>query len=134
MPSHEDELREVLAVASAEGKAIAEGNAEQYLSLLATDAVYLPPNTQAKAGCDLRSWLSQFVREASVEWLEYNDGPTVISGDLAVHDYAYLWRVTSRATGQSAVGRGKGLQVLSRQPDGSWKLFRNIWNADPASS
>jgi ketosteroid isomerase-like protein len=131
MTSNEQDLRAVLAVAAAEPAAAAEGDSEAYLALLAEDAVFLAPNTPAKAGAELRAWLSDFVHDASVEWLEYHDGETVVSGDLAVHDYAYVWRVTTRRTGQSVVGRGKGIQVLRRQPGGAWKLFRNIWNTEP---
>ncbi len=134
MRNREDDLHDVLAVASAEPKVIAQADADRYLELLADDAVYLPPNAAAKTGSELRSWLSQFVRDASVEWLEYQDGATTISGDLAVHDYSYVWRVTPRKGGEATIGRGKGVQVLSRQADGAWKLLRNIWNAGPSAA
>jgi ketosteroid isomerase-like protein len=131
MPTRDDDLPEVLAVAAAEPTAIERGDAEAYLALLSDEAVFLAPNTPAKRGAELRAWLSQFVRDASVEWLEYHHGETVVSGDLAVHDYAYVWRVTTKSTGNSTVSRGKGIEVFCRKPGGPWKLLRNAWNADP---
>jgi ketosteroid isomerase-like protein len=110
---------------------MAAGDVEGYLDLLSADAVYLPPNSPPKTGSELRAWLGDFLQTSVVEWLEYKDGATAVSGDLAVHDYAYVWRVTPRAGGQSVLGRGKGVQVLRRVPGGWWKLLRNVWNATP---
>jgi ketosteroid isomerase-like protein len=132
MSNSADELQELLAAAKREGTVIATGDIEGYLDLLADDAVFLPPKTPVKAGSELRVWLREFLQASSVEWLEYVHGASVISGNLAVHDYAYVWRVTPKSGAQPVVGRGKGLQVFSRQPGGPWKLLRNVWNANPA--
>ena len=127
-----DDREQVLAAAKREAAVVASGDIEGYLDLLADDAAFLPPNTPVKSGPELRAWLRGFLDSSSVEWLEYVDGGSVISGDLAVHDYAYVWRVTPKSGAQPIVGRGKGLQVYSRRPGGPWKLLRNIWNANPA--
>jgi ketosteroid isomerase-like protein len=55
-------------------------------------------------------------------------------GDLAYHDYSYSGRFTPKAGGEPGIGHGKGLQVLRREPDGAWKIVRNVWNAAPPPS
>jgi ketosteroid isomerase-like protein len=131
MSTSVDDLQQVVTAAKRETEVIASGDIDGYLGLLADDAVFLPPNTPAKAGRELRTWLRDFLQRASVEWLDYADGASIVSGDLAIHDYSYVWRVTPKAGGQPVVGRGKGLQAYRRLPNGTWKLLRNVWNADP---
>ena len=132
MSGSSSDLAQALATAQREGAVMAAGDVDGYLDLLSTDAIYLPPNAPPKSGSELRAWLAEFLRTSVVEWLEYKDGATEVSGDLAVHDYSYVWRVTPRAGGQSALGRGKGIQVLHRDSGGAWKVVRNVWNATPA--
>jgi ketosteroid isomerase-like protein len=132
MSGSSSDLAQVLAVAQRESAVMAAGDVQGWLDLLAEDAIYLPPNSPPKSGSELRVWLAEFLRTFVVEWLEYKDGATEISGDLAVHDYSYFWRVTPRAGGPPVLGRGKGIQVLHRGSGGSWKIVRNVWNATPA--
>ena len=127
------ELDKVLSVAKRESVLMSLGNIEGWLSLQAESAVYMPPNTPAKEGKVLHSWLSEFIQSSRVEWLDYIDGYTEISGNLAFHDYSYQWRVTPKDGGTPVIGHGKGIQILSRFSDGSWKIVRNIWNSNPAS-
>ncbi len=127
-----DDFAQVLALAQREPAAMAAGDVQGWLDLLSADAVYLPPNSPPKSGPELRTWLADFLNTSVVEWLEYEDGATAVSGDLAVHDYSYVWRVTPRSGGQPVFGRGKGIQVLHRASGGGWKLVRNVWNATPA--
>lgn len=131
MSSQADDLQQALNAARRETDAAARGDIEAYLELLADDAVFLPPNTLPKTSSELRGWLREFLETSTVEWIELIHGHTAISGDLAVHDYSYVWRVTPKSGAQPVVGRGKGLQVFSRVPDGPWKLYRNVWNANP---
>lgn len=133
MNDSNEELQAVLAVAKREPAAMSGGDIEGHLSLLADSAIYMPPGGTSKEGRELRDWLAQFLRSSSVEWINYEHGHTQISEDLALYDYAYEWRVTSKSQGESVVGRGKGIQIFTRVSDGSWKLIRNIWNSNPTT-
>lgn len=132
MREQDMELHRVLAVAKQEPEVMSVGDIDAWLSILADDAVYMPPNSESREGENLRGWLGDFLRSSSIEWLEYVDGHTGVSGDLAFHDYFYEWRVTPKKGGDTIAGRGKGIQILWRQPDGSWKIVRNIWNSNPS--
>jgi ketosteroid isomerase-like protein len=133
MADPDKEFQAVLAVAQREPAVMSAGDMEAYRSLLADSAVYMPPGGVPKKGKELRDWLAEFLRTSDIEWIEYAHGHTQISGDLAYHDYSYEWRVTSKHDGKSVVGRGKGIQILSKFSDGSWKLVRNIWNSNPSA-
>lgn len=121
----------VLAVTDEEMSAMASGDIHRYFSILADDAVFMPPNAPAKRGEELRCWLRDFLERFTTEWLYTADGETVVLGDLAYHDYIYSMRFTPKGGGEPGIGHGKGLHILRREPSGEWKIVRNIWNAAP---
>jgi ketosteroid isomerase-like protein len=125
------ELSAILAVTDQEARAISTGDLALYRAILSDDAVFLPPNTSAKSGDELRRWLGDFLDQVAVEYRESADGKTLVSGDLAYHEYTCAWTTTPRAGGPSALMYFKGLHVLERAPAGSWKIARNIWNTSP---
>jgi ketosteroid isomerase-like protein len=127
------ELDSILSVAKLEPTFMSLGDIEGWISIIAESAVYMPPNTSSKEGKILRDWLKEFLQSSHVEWLDYVDGYTGISGDLAFHDYSFRWRVSPKDGSTPLIGQGKGIQILSRLPNGSWKIVRNIWNSNPAS-
>jgi ketosteroid isomerase-like protein len=69
-----------------------------------------------------------------VEWVSFQHGDMAVDGLHGYHSYEYEWRVTPRAGGKASVSCGKGLHVLRREADGSWKIVREIWNASPAKN
>jgi ketosteroid isomerase-like protein len=122
----------VLAPVEAEKAAIAAGNPADYLAVLTDDATFMPPNSLLKSGAELRAWLSAFVRDFEVEWLSFVTTELEVVENLAYHTYTYTWRLTPRAGGEGKVSSGKGLHILRRQPDGFWRIAREIWNDVPS--
>jgi ketosteroid isomerase-like protein len=55
---------------------------------------------------------------------------TVIAGDLAYSRGSYEQIATTKADGTSVRLVGKFLDILVRQPDGSWKITRDCYNYD----
>ena len=123
----------VIALSDKEVTAMSAGDINQFLAILADDAVLMPPNLPAKSGNELRNWMRDFLERFTIEWLGFVHGETEVAGDLAYHAYAYSWRLTPRAGGEPIVAHGKGVHILRRDPDGRWKLTREIWNASPAA-
>ena len=122
---------QILVPVVEERAAIATGDTGRYFAALADDAIFLPPNTTAKSGAELRDWLSQFVKNFRVEWLDFDSREVQAFGETAYHIYSYRWRVTPIAGGEGTISSGKGLHILRREPDGSWKIARGIWNSTP---
>lgn len=129
--SLDHDRQQVFAVTEAEAAAIQSGDINKYLSLLTENAVLLPQNVPTKTGPELRQWLQEFLERVSIEFLQFAHGETVIRDDLACHEYTCSWRATPKSGGQPAVFSFKGLHVLRRQPNGDWKISRNIWNTNP---
>jgi ketosteroid isomerase-like protein len=122
---------QILAPIAEERSAIATGDAGRYFAALADNALFLPPNTSAKTGAELRAWLGAFVHDFRAEWLSFVSSEVQVFGEAAYHVYSYRWRVTPVGGGNVTVASGKGLHILRRQPDGQWKIAREIWNSTP---
>ncbi|KPJ95856.1 MAG: hypothetical protein AMS18_02110 [Gemmatimonas sp. SG8_17] len=122
----------LLLVIDHEVAAAANSDFKEYDAILAHDAVFMPPSGHSRSGGELRTWLRQFLEAFAVEWVSFQHGDVAVDGRLGFHTYEYEWRVTPRAGGAATVSRGKGLHVLRREADGSWKIVREIWNASPA--
>ena len=107
-------------------------NAEDVDALMAlyTDApVSMPPNVPAREGSDvIRGWEADFFALGDVETDNVFEGVRV-SGDLAVGWGSYTSTITPEE-GDAVSDAGKWVAIWERQPDGSWKAIRNIWNSD----
>jgi ketosteroid isomerase-like protein len=124
----------IAALVDHEVQAMSDGDMHTYEGLLAPEAVFMPPNDHAREGFELRQWLREFVTGFTIEWLTYAHGDTGADGGLGYHTYAYSWRVTPRAGGESTIAHGKGLHILKRDDAGAWTILREIWNANPSPS
>lgn len=122
----------VFRAAEEEAAAIEAGDLDQYANLLTPDATFMPPNVAPQSGESLRNWLGEFMRTTEVHFTHFEHGDTMISNDLACHAYFCSWTAGLRGSGQRARLCFKGMHVLRRLPDGSWKIAVNIWNTDPA--
>lgn len=123
---------DVNAVADEESDAIVAGDLERLFAVLSTDCVMMPPNLMTKTGDELRQWFREFLDSVTVESLYYEHGRTMIAGDLACHDYVCGWKVTPKSGEPATTPHFKGLHILQRASDGSWKICREIWNLNPA--
>ena len=54
----------------------------------------------------------------------------VVSGDLAVHRFTGELTLTPKAGGDAVTEAIKGLHVLRKQADGTWKITQDVWNTD----
>jgi len=131
-PSHRT-IAAVLAAVQAEREAVESGDINRYLRTLAEDAIFMPPNSAAKAGAELREWLRSFLADVRVEWLSFVSSEVLLFGGAAYHAYTYSWRVCPRSGGEAKVTSGKGVHLLELQVDGTWRIGREIWNASPTS-
>jgi len=125
---------QILQITAEEAAAVQAGDAERYLSLLSPDAVFLPQNAAIKAGEELRCWMREFLERTIIHYLDFKHLETVVRDDVAYHAYTCRWTATAKAGGAPVETSFKGLQILRRQPDGSWKIATSIWNTDPPRS
>ena len=106
------------------------GDVSTAVGLVMEGAVDLPPHRPAVVGKEaIRSFLQSDVDRFTMNFAD-EIVEVEIGGDLAVIWSNYTVTLTPRDGGEPIVNNGKWLKVLKRQPDGSWKFFRNIWNSD----
>lgn len=106
------------------------GDVSAAVALAMDDAVDLPPHRRAVIGKEaIRSFVqsdfTQFTMNFADEIVEVE-----VAGDLAVIWSNYTVTLTPKDGTEPIEDNGKWLKVLKREPDGSWKFSRNIWNSD----
>ena len=127
----DSDQQQVHELTEAEALAIECNDADRYFSLLSDDAQFMPPSVASKTGDDLRQWLRDFLQRVTIKYIEFAHGETVVREDLACHSYTCRWTATPKSGGPPAQMAFKGMHVLRRQPGGSWRISRSIWNTDP---
>jgi uncharacterized protein (TIGR02246 family) len=121
----------VNAVSEAEAEAISSADEDAMVRLFTEDCVLLPPDAAQLDGHQgVRDWLSGLTSEFEVSG-GYSDTEVEIAGDTAIQRYYGELRLTPREGGDQVVVSAKGLHVMKRQADGSWKIWQDIWNLNP---
>ena len=110
--------------------AVNAGDTSALAGLYTDDGVLMPPNAPVVIGKDairrlLETALAPFNIEetACCEELE-------VAGDWAFERGTYTDLFTPKVGGDQKQVSGAYLSILQRQPDGSWKIARHIFNSD----
>lgn len=109
-------------------------NLEKLLSLYTEDAVRMPPNEATEVGSEaIRASVQRAFDESPSE--EHSTiGDVRVSGDLGYVRGTFEAATTPEAGGEPVVENGKWITVHQRQPDGSWQIICEIWNANLPTS
>jgi uncharacterized protein (TIGR02246 family) len=106
------------------------GDVSAAVALVMDDAADLPPRRPAVIGKEaIREFLQSDVDRFSMHFVD-EIVEIEVAGDLAVIWTNYTVTLTPKDGGEPIESNGKWLKVLKRQPDGSWKYSRNMWNSD----
>ncbi|MBN2318664.1 MAG: SgcJ/EcaC family oxidoreductase [Acidobacteria bacterium] len=101
---------------------------DKYLSSIADDILFIPPNEPAYVGKEaFRSYFQQIFDKFTVQEKYIVEGVKV-SGDLAVAHVTYSGIYTPKDGGDSIKTNGNGITVGKKQPDGAWKIIYMIWS------
>jgi len=106
------------------------GDAAGFANLYTEDAIRMPPNTPALVGKEAIRAESQDFADQVVLTLTNEVAEVEVIGDWAFIRGAWRASVTPREGGQATERSGKWLSIAVRQPDGTWKLHRHIWNSN----
>jgi len=104
-----------------------QGDTSTLASLYDADAVILPPNAPESRGNEqIAGSFAQEIEQMQPSELRLNTQEVEVAGDFAFEMGAY----TARIGALNTVDEGKYLVVWKKQADGSWKLYRDIWNSN----
>ena len=127
--SAEDEAA-VRAVDESWAKAATAGDANAVNALYTADATVLPPGAAGVQGDAAKEFFNGFFNSMAVQ-VELSTKAVGGRGDLAYATGTYRMTLTLKKPGSKPLptDEGKYLEVLKKQPDGSWKIAYDIWNS-----
>ena len=123
------DMKAINALGDQYAVAFNSGNAAAAAAFYADDAITMGPNQAVIEGkqaiqASHESMFRESVVKGAFTWLE-----TQVAGDWAYQRGNYAQTFTPKS-GKPMEDLGKFLEILKRQPDGSWKSYRLIWNTN----
>jgi len=108
--------------------AVETGDTDLYVANYTDDGVQMPPETPTRIGSEqiraaIEPALALFDAECPIYPRE-----AVITGDWAFGYCDWSLSLTPKEGGPTTTFNGKGLDVIKRQADGSWKYYIECWN------
>ena len=135
--SHEkdEDVREARAAIEAANakfsEAFALGDAKALAALYTKDAIVFPPDSEAIRGNEAIGKFWKATRDSGVQSAVLTTDDVGRSGDVAYE--AGKVSLTIQPEGKEPMtAMAKYVVVWMRQPDGAWKMHRDIWNNLPA--
>jgi ketosteroid isomerase-like protein len=129
-PDTSADVAAINAVRGRELEAFTGGRPDSLVAVFTTDVILTPPNeAQLNGAVALRAWAANVASSVTVEG-RYTSSDVQVAGDWAVDRYTAVLTMTPKAGGPSTRERLRGVHILRRQADGSWRIAQDIWNAD----
>lgn len=110
--------------------ALEAGDIATAVAIYAPDAVVMLSEMPAMRGeAAIREGFQGWLSEVTVTDFALTTGDVMVADDLAIETGTYTMTVKPK-TGAASTDKGKFMTVWKRQPDGTWKLIRDIANSD----
>ncbi|MDH3292561.1 MAG: DUF4440 domain-containing protein [Gemmatimonadota bacterium] len=136
VPSTEGNARDLEALNATLAEHVAAVNSGDTAANLAgftEDVVYLPPaGPPVRGKHTLASFVGSF-SEAFAAEIEMVPEETILMGDWAFQWGALTGTVRPLEGGEGTPLNGKWAYLYQRQPDGTWKIARDIYNSEPSA-
>lgn len=127
----EGDVAAIDAVYAEWSQALAARGAEGYASFFVADGAVLPPDGQAVEGRDaIRKWIQKVLDESTVKDARLSWGPLRISNGMAVRRFTLSGQRVPKKGGDPTRFNNKYVDVLQKQPDGSWKFVYRMWSSN----
>lgn len=126
----EQDIAAIEAMSKARALAFNEGNADNIALHFTEDAILMAPGQPASQGKEaVRAYYQSIFDTYQTSLTSYYD-EVKVDGDLAYGRGFAEVVLTPRSGGASISSTAKYLNILQRQPDGSWKTTHDIWNGN----
>lgn len=139
--ANDDDVRAIEALYAAWRDAVERADIPAYVSVLDPDVRLLPPGADPIVGAANYAGFLEPVFAAADYRIEVLRPPQVeVAGDMAVAEYEYVIHLALKDAGTGVTEPGaltaertaaRYFDVLRRQDDGSWGVWRHLWQ-DPA--
>jgi uncharacterized protein (TIGR02246 family) len=127
------DLESIRSADSAFVAAANAGNVDGVIAVYAKDAALLPPNLPPQKGRDaIHSFWGGFLNAYTARF-EVGTDTIEGRGDLAYNRGHYRFTAVPKAKGAPGVAdEGKFVEILKKQPDGSWKYVVDMYSSNLA--
>lgn len=131
-PAHqvEEDIQAITNVSKARAEAFNNSDAAEIASYFTEDAVLMAPGKEASTGKEAVQAYYQSIFDEYVPELSSHYEEVEVSGDLAYGRGFAKVTLTPKTGGASTTSTSKYLNILKRQPDGSWKTTHDVWNGN----
>lgn len=127
----EDVVAAVNAIWDEYEASVIASDVDRWIALWTDDGVRMPPDMPFVEGKDtIYETVAAVMQAAPTTEFVITPLETRSSGDLAYSRGVYTVKFTVAATGEEGFIDGKFMTILQRQPDGSWKIHRDIFNSN----
>ncbi len=132
--STEADVAAIRALAEQWIAAFETGDVEGLVALYTDDAVRLPADGPSYSGtAAFEEYFRGIFEEFSFEvvWPVEGTEEIIVADGWAYHLSEYIVMATPKEGGETMEEKGNVVEIIQRQPDGSWKIAREIWNHPP---
>ena len=106
------------------------GDPEAYAGCFTEEAIMMVPNAPSVVGKEaIQASLEATLALYDTEWTNTIE-EIVMAGDWAFERSSYRWTLRPKGEAEPLDEVGKILAVWHRDPDGSWRRARIMWNSD----
>jgi len=125
--------RAVKAILDGYSATLLAGDVDGWIALWDEGGVQLPPNEPMNVGVPAikKSMIATFAAVRIEKFAIANSG-TFVDHEFGFVYGNYTYTLAPKAGGAKIPGDGKYETILKRQPDGSWKIFRDCFNSNIA--
>jgi len=107
------------------------GDADRWIAQWAENGVQMPPNMPPRVGREtIYTAVSGFLSNFTYTEFVIENEDVEVNGDLAFARGTYAAAFVAKAGGEPTQIEGKYMTILRQQADGSWKLYRDIFNSN----
>lgn len=105
------------------------GDVEAYAAHIAEDAVFMGPGAPAVSGKEaIVASIAEYFAGWEFSIPSWTTHEVIVSGDVAIHRYSNVAIFSPKGGGESFELDRKNMDVLQRQPDGRWLVYRHMFN------
>ncbi|MEZ4657021.1 MAG: SgcJ/EcaC family oxidoreductase [Caldilineaceae bacterium] len=122
---------EIDALFTEYGDSLAADDAERWIQLWVEDGVQLPPGAPPNVGRDaIFASISGAMAHYAYRDMDIHVDEVLLAGDLAIARGMYSARLVPHDGSDPILVDGKYTTTFQRQPDGSLKIYRDIFNSN----
>jgi uncharacterized protein (TIGR02246 family) len=107
------------------------GDADRWIAQWMDQGVQMPPNMPPRVGREtIYEAISGFLSQYEYTDFVIDNEDVEVNGDLAVARGTYAATFEAKDGGEPVNIEGKYMTILRQQEDGSWKIYRDIFNSN----